>query len=314
MDAPRIAVFGDLLYDCFIWADRLPRVGETVTGYRNGFYAGGKGGNQAVALSRLGALALMLGKVGDDERGRFLLTKLRENGVDTKGVLIDPEAPTGTDCVHIDRQGRNAIIVAPLANQRIAPDEVEGMRAAIEGADALISQLQVNLDAVGKALEIAHGAGVPIILNPAPACEVPDRFFEISDWVTPNETEAEFFTSVYREELPLDEWCARVAEKFHARGVRRLIVTLGDKGAYCSDGRDAYLVPPFAVDAVDSTAAGDAFNAALAISLARGKGVREAIAYANAAGALAASRPGSMPSLPSGDEVDGFLRAASQPK
>jgi ribokinase len=308
MSAPRIAVFGDLLYDCFIWADRLPRVGETVTGYQNGFYAGGKGGNQAVALSRLGAAARMLGKVGDDERGRFLLEKLRENGVDVSGVLIDPAVPTGTDCVHIDRQGRNAIIVAPLANQRITLDEVEGMRQAIEGADALVTQLQVNLDAIERALEIAHGAGVPVILNPAPACEVPDRFFEISDWVTPNETEAEFFTGVYREDLPLDKWCARVAEKFHARGVRRLIVTLGDKGAYHSDGKEAYIVPPFYVDAVDSTAAGDAFNAALAINLASGTIIREAIACANAAGAIAASRLGSMPSLPSAAEVDGFLR------
>ncbi len=311
MSAPRVAVFGDLLYDCFIWADRLPRVGETVTGYQNGFYAGGKGGNQAVALSRLGANVRMLGKVGDDERGRFLLEKLRENGVDASGVQVDPAVPTGTDCVHIDRQGRNAIIVAPLANQRITPDEVEGMRAAIVGADALVSQLQVNLDAIERALQIAHGAGVSVLLNPAPACEVPDRFFEISDWVTPNETEAEFFTGVFREDLPLDEWCVRVAEKFHARGVRRLIVTLGDKGAHYSDGKEAYTVPPFAVDAVDSTAAGDAFSAALAISLVKGKSVRDAIAYANAAGALAASRPGSMPSLPSAADVDGLLRRAS---
>lgn len=306
--AVRVAVFGDLLYDCFIWAERLPRVGETVTGYRNGFYAGGKGGNQAVVTARLGACTAMLGKVGQDERGRFLLDRYRENGVNVDGVVVDPGADTGTCCVHIDRAGNNAIIVAPLANCRITQAEVEAMAPAIRGAQVLLCQLQVNLDAALRALNIAREAGVITLLNPAPACRVPDGLFALADYVTPNETEAEFFTGVYREGLALEDWCRRAARQMHHLGARRLIITLGDKGAWYSDGKEAWLQPPFAIQPVDSTAAGDAFNGALALLLAQGAPVRAAMVYASAAGAITASRAGSMPSLPTRAEVEQFLR------
>ncbi len=303
-----IAIFGDLLYDCFIWSNRLPRVGETVTGYASGFFASGKGGNQAVVCAKLGAEALMLGKVGADERGGFLLQTMRENGVDVNGVLVDPENPTGTDCVLVADGGRNMIVVAPNANARITAAEVDAMRPYFERAGSALFQLQVNADAVARAMRLASDCGCTVILNPAPACEVPDAMFALADYVTPNETEAEFFTGIGREGMALEDWCAAAADALHARGARRLIITLGEYGAYYSDGAQRFALPAFRVEAVDSTAAGDAFNGGLAVRLAAGDSIREAMRYASACGAITATRRGSVPSLPDDAEVRALLR------
>lgn len=303
-----IAIFGDLLYDCFIWSNRLPRVGETVTGYASGFFASGKGGNQAVVCAKLGAEALMLGKVGTDERGEFLLQTMRENGVDVGGVLVDPENPTGTDCVLVADGGKNMIVVAPNANARITAAEVDAMRPYFERAGSALFQLQVNADAVARAMRLARDCGCTVILNPAPACEVPDAMFALADYVTPNETEAEFFTGIGREGAALEDWCAAAADALHARGARRLIITLGEYGAYYSDGTQRFTLPAFRVEAVDSTAAGDAFNGGLAVRLAAGDSIREAMRYASACGAITATRRGSVPSLPDDAEVRALLR------
>ena len=304
-----IAIFGDLLYDCFIWSDRLPRVGETVTGYASGFFASGKGGNQAVVCARLGAEALMLGKVGADERGEFLLQTMRENGVDVNGVLVDPENPTGTDCVLVAEGGKNLIVVAPNANARVTTAEVDAMRPSFERAGSALFQLQVNADAVARAMALARDCGCAVILNPAPACEVPDEMFALADYVTPNETEAEFFTGVSREGKPLEDWCAEAANALHARGAKRLIITLGEHGAYYSDGERRFTLPAFPLQAVDSTAAGDAFNGGLAVRLAAGDAILDAMRYASACGAITATRRGSVPSLPDDREVLDFLKA-----
>ena len=298
-----IAIFGDLLYDCFIWSDRLPRTGETVTGYASGFFASGKGGNQAVVCAKLGAEALMLGKVGADERGEFILQTMKENGVDTAGVVVDPETPTGTDCVMVAEGGKNLIVVAPNANAAVTAAEVDAMRPAFERAGSALFQLQVNSDAVARAMSIARESGCTVILNPAPACEIPDEMFALADYVTPNETEAEFFTGILREGMKLDEWCAAAAEAMHRRGAARLIITLGEYGAYYSDGKNSFNMPAFKVEAVDSTAAGDAFNGGLAVRMAAGDDITAAMRYASACGAITTTRRGSVPSLPDDSEV-----------
>lgn len=303
-----IAIFGDLLYDCFIWSDRLPRLGETVTGYASGFFASGKGGNQAVVCAKLGAKALMLGKVGTDERGAYILQTMRENSVDVDGVLVDPENPTGTDCVMVADGGKNLIVVAPNANARITAAEVDAMRPYFEQAGSALFQLQVNADAVARAMKLARECGCTVILNPAPACEIPDEMFALADYVTPNETEAEFFTGILREGIPLEDWCARAAGALHQRGAAKLIITLGEFGAYYSDGIRSFTMPAFRVDAVDSTAAGDAFNGGLAVRLAAGDDITDAMRYASACGALTATRRGSVPSLPDDLEVLAFLK------
>ena len=307
-----IAIFGDLLYDCFIWSDRLPRVGETVTGYASGFFASGKGGNQAVVCAKLGAKALMLGKVGADERGEFLLDTMRENGVDVGGVLVDPENPTGTDCVLVADGGKNLIVVAPNANAHVAAAEVDAMRPAFGQAGSALFQLQVNADAVARAMALARDCGCAVILNPAPACPVPDEMLALADYVTPNETEAEFFTGIRREGMALGDWCDAAADALHARGVRKLIITLGEYGAYYSDGARRFTLPAFPVEAVDSTAAGDAFNGGLAVRLAAGDDIVDAMRYASACGAITATRRGSVPSLPDDAEVRAFLARQTQ--
>ena len=156
-------------------------------------------------------------------------------------------------------------------------------------------------------MRLARECDCAVILNPAPACEVDDALFALADYVTPNETEAEFFTGVSREGLPLEAWCAKASEAMHRRGVRRLIITLGEYGAWYSDGQRQFLLPPFRVDAVDSTAAGDAFNGGLAVRLAAGDDIEAAMRYASACGAITATRRGSVPSLPDGGEVRAFL-------
>ena len=305
----QIVVFGDLLYDCFIWADRLPRTGETVTGYASGFFASGKGGNQAATCARLGAHTTMLGKVGADERGRFLLDTLRENGVITQSVIVDSAQATGTDCVLVGKDGNNAIVVAPNANAAISLQEVDSLRPAFESAQIALFQLQVNTDAVHHAMRLARACGTKIVLNPAPACAVEDELFALADYVTPNETEAEFFTGVYREGKTLYEWCAAAAKSLRGRGAKCVVITLGEHGAYCLGPDGEMRLPAFDVEAIDSTAAGEAFNAGLAVRLAAGDGLQDAIRYANACGAITASRRGSMPSLPSRQEVEAFLEA-----
>lgn len=303
----QIVILGDLLYDCFVWADHLPRMGETVTGFANGFYSGGKGANQAVQAARLGAQVHMIGKVGADDRGRFLKESLKHNGVDADAVLVDAEQETGTDCVMIDRNGSNAIVVVPLANEHILSEEIEQLSDLIKSADVFLSQLQVNQEAITKALTICKEAGVCIVLNPAPARELPPELFSMADFVTPNETEAEFFTGLYQKDMEKENWRAAVAEKFHAMGVRRLIVTLGAEGALYSGDGEYFVMPAYPVLAVDTTAAGDAFNAAFALQWVRTRDVKSALAYGNAAGALTASRMGSQPSMPSEKEISAFI-------
>lgn len=308
MKNTRIAIFGDLLYDCFIWANRLPREGETVTGYASGFFASGKGGNQAAVCAKLGADAHMLGKVGADERGEILLSAMRGSSVNVDAVLVDPENPTGTDCVLVADGGKNAIVVAPNANAKITQDEVAAMRPEFEAADAALFQLQINADAVEAAMALAHDCGCTVVLNPAPACEIPDSMLALADYVTPNETECEFFTGVYRRDYAdMPAWCAAAGRAMHDRGVRRLIITLGEYGAYYSDGETAFTIPAFKINAVDSTAAGDAFNGGFTCAIAGGEDVRTAMRYGSACGAITASRRGSLPSLPDGDEVEQFL-------
>lgn len=308
----KVAVLGDLLYDCFIWADRLPRMGETVSGYKNGFFSGGKGGNQAIQAARLGAEVYMIGKVGQDERGRFLIESLKKEGIHTEYVIVDPKEDTGTDCVHIDRQGHNAIIVAPLANDRITAEEIRKAEAVISGADVLLSQLQINEEAITEAFAIAHEKGVPIVFNPAPARDIPDSYYKLVDFVTPNETEAEFFTDCYQERMEPEEWKQAVMDSYRSKGVKNLILTLGERGALYSGEKGIEMVEPYPVQAVDSTAAGDAFNAAFCVSLASGKTIREAIRYANAAGAMTAAEYGSQPSMPKREALENFIKERKQ--
>ncbi len=303
----RIVVLGDVLYDCFVWADRLPKMGETVTGYNNGFFTGGKGANQAVQAAKLGAEVYFIGKVGTDEIGTTLLNALEGYGVNVDYVTRDKEVPTGTCCIHVDSKGNNAIIVAPMANSRVKTEEIEKARELIESADVFITQLQLNEDAIEFALETAYNAGVTTVFNPAPAREVPEEFYAWSTYLTPNETEAEFFTQCCLSDMPEEDWYKAISTKFIDLGAKNLIVTLGCKGALYSNKDSQFIVPAFTVDAIDSTGAGDAFNAAFALKISQGASIKEAISFGNAAGSLTTTRRGAQPAMPTLDEINSFL-------
>lgn len=302
----RIAVLGDLLYDCFIWADRLPRVGETVTGTRNGFYCGGKGGNQAIQAARLGAEVSMIGKVGSDYQGNMLIDNLIKEGVSTE--YVTQEGTTGTCCVHIDNSGNNAIIVAPLANTTITSDEIKRAKFLIENSDIFLFQLQVNEEAVTEALKIAYEAGVTTVFNPAPVREIPADYYKMINYIIPNETEAENLSGYLREDTLIELWYKNIIDFFQHKGVSEIIVTLGSSGCLYANFEQTIIFPSYDVKSVDSTAAGDAFNSTFSVFLSEGCSPIEAIQYANAAGAISVSKYGSLDSLSNRQELENFVK------
>ncbi|HOW70581.1 MAG TPA: ribokinase [Phycisphaerae bacterium] len=312
---PRVVVVGSLVFDCVALADRIPRKGETVLGQSFGTFSGGKGANQAVAAARLGAEVFMVGRVGQDDRARFLLANLNTSGVNTEFVKADPVAGTGACCIHVDAAGENTIIIVPQANLACAPEDVDAARKVIASADAVVCQLEIAMPAVVRAVDLANELGVRVILNPAPAGSFPAGLFAKATYLTPNETEAEFFTGVA---LPPcgsgvgrdNDWEARASARLLDMGPGKVIITLGQRGAYLATRNTRQLIPSYPVKAVDTTAAGDAFSGALALALAEGRSDEQAIAFANGAGALAATRAGSQPSLPTRQELDDFLRCA----
>lgn len=308
MNKTKVVILGDLLYDCFTWAPRLPRKGETVMGYANGFYSGGKGANQAVQAAKLGAEVYLIGKVGADERGEFLLNKLKEYGVHTDYVFTDSDEGTGTCCIHVDGQGDNAIIVAPLANLRLTVDEAKSAKGVIEQADIFLTQLLLDSEITLKCLKWASDANVMTILNPAPAKEIPEEFYRYAYFVSPNETEAEYFTGCYQGCCGEGEWRERAAAYFRERGARVLLMTLGNRGAYYDDGIEKRCVPCFRVNAADCTGAGDSFNAAFAVAYVRSRNMEQALTFASAAAALTVQKKGSQPAMPRLADVEKFLQ------
>ena len=304
----KVVMLGDLLYESYIWADHLPGKGETVIGTMSGFYPGGRGGNQAVAAARLGADVYLIGKVGKDEQGEFLIKELKRNGIHTDYVFVDEQVKTGTSCVHMDENGDKAIITAPLANMTLTFEEIEKTKSLIEGADVFVSQLQLDLQIVKTCLKWAHDAGVLTIFNPAPAKELTDDFYQYADFITPNEMEAEFYGNCHQYDHELQDWCHKTAGFYRSKGTRKLIITLGSKGAFCDDGQNRAFYPGFAMGAVDSTGAEDCFNAAFTVAYLKTEDLRNAIVFANAAAALCVQKKGSSSSMPMLGEVEQFLK------
>jgi ribokinase len=304
---PRIVVLGSLVFDFVARADRLPRRGESVLASSFGMFTGGKGANQAVQAGRLGAETWMIGRVGQDFLGERLMESLLESGVRTDFVRKDPQLPTGACCIHVDSEGENAIIIAPNASAACDRSDVDRAIDIIRAADVLLLQLETNVEVVAYALERARGGRAIIILNPAPAREIRPDMLRRVDYLTPNESEAEYFSGMSRHDYPREDWCARAGQKLTGLGARNVLITLGKSGAYVADAPSGHLVPGFRVDAVDVTAAGDAFNGAFSVALAEGMERREAVRFANGAGALCASRPGAQASLCNRAELDAFL-------
>lgn len=304
--AARIAVLGDINQDFVMRAERVPRPGETLPGSNLRFVAGGKGANQAVSAARLGAEVTLIGRLGEDVFGPQLRANLEREGIDTTFIEHDPDEATGAAFIALDPSGENSILVCMGANLKVSPEQVERACEAIEQADMLLVQLGVPLEAVQRGMEIARAAGTAVLFDPAPVRGDLDPLWALAGVATPNETEAEAIAGEQVTEL---EDALRAALWFHDRGVQTPVVTLGERGALLVDDGEARHVRGYSVEVVDTTGAGDAFAGALGTGLAEGASIDDAVCFANAAGALAASRFGAQTSLPTRDEVEALMSA-----
>lgn len=305
MAAARVVVVGSSNTDMIVKSDRLPGPGETVTGGQFLLAAGGKGANQAVAAARLGAAVTFVAKVGQDVFGDQAVAGYKKEGIDTQWILRDPDRATGVALILVDSRGENLISVASGANHALTPEDVRGAAEVIHTAGVLMLQLETPMETVREAARLAAEAGVAVILDPAPAPDGPldpDLLGHVT-YLTPNETEAQRLTGI-----PVtDEATARTAaERLLAAGPACVIVTLGAKGALVATSDSAELIPGHPVEARDSTAAGDAFNGALAAALAQKLPLPDAVRQANQSAALSVTRLGAQPSLPTASEVQAF--------
>ncbi|AFC28268.1 ribokinase [Paenibacillus mucilaginosus] len=299
MKRPRIAVVGSLNMDLVVSMPRMPQVGETVHGTDIHYIPGGKGANQAVGCARLGAEVSMIGAVGSDHFGREMLERLQEEGIDLGGVHT-AEGPTGTAAIFHTAED-NCIAVVPGANAYCTPELVERHRERIESADVLLVQLEVPLDTVHRALEIARQAGVRTVLNPAPAKVLPAPLLSLADILTPNETE---FALLSGEQDTSEEVLRRVMIAWQQDYGHTVILTRGRLGSsWLDEGERLRTEPALPVETVDTTGAGDAFNAALCFGLASGWDLQQAADFACRAASVSVTRFGAQAGMPRLEEV-----------
>lgn len=295
-----ILVVGSLNTDLVVRAPRFPQPGETISGEDLQVIPGGKGANQAVAAARHGANVVMLGRVGKDDFGDFLLENLQANHVDSSLVQRD-DASTGTAIIVVDADGQNSIVLSPGANGKVSPLDVEN--ASFSTLSLLLLQLEIPTPTVLSAAKRAKEYGVRVILNPAPAKELPEELIALPDFIVPNETELSLLSGLPVTDIPSAETAAR---KLRERGAQNVIVTLGSKGALLVTGEEVTHVGAFQVEVVDTTAAGDAFIGGFA-SVLDSSSLAEAVRYGCACGALATTKFGAQPSLPTKEEVEKLM-------
>lgn len=295
----KIVVAGSFNTDLTSYMRRMPRPGETVHGERFVTGAGGKGSNQAVAAARLGADVTFIGRLGKDVFAELAYEIWDDEGVNRDYVAQDDEVATGVAPILVDSSGENSIVVVLGANLRVQPADIDAARDKIAGADILIVQLEINLDMVAYALQVAKAEGVTTILNPAPAAALPAETLALADYLTPNQTEL--------EALGDGGAVVEAARSLLTRDDQTAVVTLGSAGAQIVNVADTALVRSFDVDVVDTTGAGDAFTAGLAVALAEGAALAEAVRFANATAALCVTKPGTARSTPYRHEVDALL-------
>lgn len=298
---PDILVVGSLNTDLVVRTPRFPRPGETISGEDLQIIPGGKGANQAVAAARLGASVAMLGRVGQDNFGDFLLENLRANHVDTS-LVRRADAATGTATIIVDENGQNSIVLSAGANGKVRPEDAAA--ALFQDFKLLLLQLEIPLETVISAARRARENGLQVVLNPAPARSLPDELISLTDYVVPNESELSLLTGQDVNNTASAESAARGLLE---RGPGAIIVTLGSRGALLVTNEAATHVKPFRVDVVDTTAAGDAFIGGFASALLQDRPLKEAVRYGSASGALATTKFGAQPSLPSSDEVEELI-------
>ena len=302
----RTLVFGSFVVDLMARAPHLPVPGETVKG--NGFKMGpgGKGFNQAVAAFKAGAKVTLATKLGTDSFSDIALNTMEKLGMETGRVFRTDREDTGCALILVgEDSSQNEIVVVPGAGLSITEQEVDSLKEVIQDCEYVLMQLETNLDAVERVAEYAAESGTRVILNPAPAADLPEGLWKRIDVITPNEVEAEYYTGI---PVCSGESAEEAAQWFHRRGVRHVIITMGDSGAYLSVNGAGQMVPPFCVTAVDTTGAGDAFNGGLLAALSEGKDLTQAVVFASAAAALSVGRIGTAPSMPEREEILSLLK------
>ncbi len=303
---PTVTVVGSLNTDLVIKAPKLPEIGETVLGGEFAIFPGGKGANQAVAAVKLGARVTMVGCIGGDAFGQQLRDGLAAEGIEVSHVRTERGVPSGVALVTVDPAGRNTIAVASGANMRLTLADVDAAREAISASRVLLLQLEVPLEVVMHAARFARSRDCTVVLDPAPARPLPRELWPHVSVTNPNEGEAKTLTGVT---ITDEHSMGRAAERLLAEGCEAVVIKLGARGAFVATRSMRQAVPSVPVEAIDTTAAGDAFAGALAVALAEGRDLKAAVRFANAVGALKVTRMGAQPSMPTRAEVIAFARS-----
>ena len=294
MSNNKILVIGSSNTDMTVLADRLPVPGETVLGGKFAMGQGGKGANQAVAAQRLGGNVSFICKVGRDIFGENSLKEYQKEGMDISNVMYSNE-PSGVALISVDTEAENCIVVASGANGDITVEDIESHRKEIEEAGILLLQLEIPVEAVVRAAKIGHEAGVYVVLNPAPACDLPEEIYQYLSLIIPNQTEIALMTGIEARD---EEGAAKAVEALRGKGVQDVIVTMGSKGSMVYHEGKATFVPSKKVNAVDTTAAGDTYCGGLCVALSEGKDIIEAAQFATASSALTVQKRGAQDSIP----------------
>ena len=300
----KTVVVGSSNTDMIMQLDKIPVPGETVIGGEFSVAAGGKGANQAVAAARAGGDITFIAAVGTDTVGAEAVEGFIRDGINVEHIKKVDNVASGIALILVDKDGANSIGVASGANASLRPEDMADLKQVISRAQILLMQLETPIDTVIRAAQIAHEAGVKVILNPAPAQRLDDELLKMISILTPNEIEAELLTGIkVNDEIS----AGKAAEALLEKGIDSVLITLGARGVFRAVGKKQKLIPGFEVDAVDTTAAGDVFNGALAVALGENKPLDEAIRFANAAAALSVTKLGAQPSAHSRNEIDSFL-------
>ena len=299
--SPNIVVVGSTNTDMVVKSSRLPRPGETILGGHFFMNGGGKGANQAVAAVRLGGNVSLIGKTGDDIFGREALDSFKREGIDTRHMAIDNKNPSGVALISVDDSGENTIVVAQGANATLLPADLLAAKDLLQNADVVLAQLEIPLETVEWVANLRSDVNRTFILNPAPACQLRDSLLKKISIITPNETEASILSGI-----PVHDRAsaARAARLLRKMGVQKVIITMGAEGALLLEREEPEFITAPRVRAVDTTAAGDVFNGALALAIAEGLSLTEAVHFGCAAASLSVSRMGAQASAPYRREIE----------
>jgi ribokinase len=311
----KIVVVGSINLDLVAYVERMPAEGETIAGYDFATYAGGKGANQAVAAARLGGDVVMIGRLGKDDFAKQLLSGLQAAGVQTRCVLTVAK-PSGSAIILVNAQGHNSIVVLPGANQELRPEDLDQHMDELQSAAIILAQLEIPMATVERLAQLAASFGVPFILDPAPAQALASDLLRNITWLTPNESETRSILAnldYSTEDLADDAAVISASQRLLATGVRNVILKRGEHGVFLS-GKDVppTHIGPYNVKAVDTTAAGDAFNGGFAYGLAGGMTPVDAARFACGVAAVSVTRAGAQPSMPTLDEVDALTTADTE--